>query len=168
MKVKCISESVPKRLQMAVSLGPHFERKRTFGVVPGETYLVLGLEFFRGIPWVQIEVTPHEIISVPIVLFDIVDPAVPDLWEARLEDDRLLLWPAAFFTPGFHELAYGGDPNATAARSGFGRCSPSSAGHTGPPARFRFTSQCDGTSCREPDQWSAESPATPAVASVVC
>ena len=116
MRVKCVTETVPKRLQEAISLGPRFEGKRTFGVVEGETYVVFGLEFFKGIPWVQIEVAPAEIVSVPIALFDIVDPAVPDLWEARFADgDHLTLWPAAFFTPGFHELVYNEDPRAMAA-----------------------------------------------------
>jgi hypothetical protein len=96
-------------------LGPRLEGRRTFGVVPGESYLVFGLEFFRGTPWVQVEVAPNEIVSVPIALFDIVDPAIPDLWEARMDDDTLALWPAAFFTPGFHELVCDGDPHANAA-----------------------------------------------------
>jgi len=116
MKVKCVSEAVPPQLQDAVSVGPHFEGRRTFGVVLGEVYAVFGIEVFKGIPWVQVEVARDEIIPAPLALFSIVDPAIPDLWEARLDGaDRLIMWPAAFFTPGFHELVYNGDPHATAA-----------------------------------------------------
>jgi hypothetical protein len=65
---------------------------------------------------VQVEVNPEELISVPIVLFEIVDPTVPNAWEARLLDSGdLVLWPSAFFSPGFHERLYGGDSTAKAA-----------------------------------------------------
>jgi hypothetical protein len=82
----------------------------------GETYLVFALDVHRGIPWVDIEVAPDEIIPVPLLLFEIVDPTVPDLWEARVTDGGdLRLCPAAFLTPDFSVRAYEGDPVAKAA-----------------------------------------------------
>jgi hypothetical protein len=69
----------------------------------------------RGIPWVHVEVAPEELIPVPLALFEIVDPTIPDVWEARISDaGDLLLWPAAFFSPGFHEKVYTGDETARA------------------------------------------------------
>ena len=53
---------------------------------------------------------------MPLILFDIVDPTVPDGWEARTSDQGdLLLWPAPFFAPRFHERLYEGDETAKAA-----------------------------------------------------
>lgn len=116
MRVKCFTDRVPDALQGAISLGPKLEGRRTFGVATGETYLVYGLEFRRGIPWVEVEVAPEELISVPLAMFEIVDPTVPDAWEARLSDGGdLLLWPAALFSPGFQERLYNGDETAKAA-----------------------------------------------------
>jgi hypothetical protein len=63
--------------------------------------------------WVQVEVNQDELISVPLILFEIVDPSVPSAWEARvLDSGDLVLWPAAFFSPGFHERLFAGDATA--------------------------------------------------------
>lgn len=118
MRVKCVTALVPDALRGTVSVGPQLESRRGFGVVPDTSYLVFGLEVRQGIPWVEVEVAPEELLSVPLAMFDIVDPTIPDAWEARVTaEGDLLLWPAALFSPDFPLLLYEGDPVARAAMS---------------------------------------------------
>ena len=99
-----------------MSLGPKWEGRRTFGVEIGQDYLVYALHFSRGIPWVHVEIGPQQVVEVPLDFFEITDPTLPDAWEARVpEPGVLLLWPAAFFLPGFQERLLDGDAVASAA-----------------------------------------------------
>jgi hypothetical protein len=116
MRVKCIRERPDEALAKAISVSPEFDRRRSFGIARGNVYLVFGIEMRRGVPWVQIELGPEEIIPAPLALFEIVDPTFPSGLEARmLNDDTLVIWPSAFFSPGFLERAYEGDDRARSA-----------------------------------------------------
>ncbi len=109
MIVKCISTYASEaQIQM---LGPRFRGDRSFGVVPGREYLVLGLivdaapqSDGRG-AWVDVLMEPEipTVISVPLCLFEIVDPRPSRYWEIRVSDEGIVrLWPSSFYREYYH------------------------------------------------------------------
>lgn len=108
MVVKCIS-AYPSEAQVQ-ELGPRFRRGRSFGVVVGREYLVLGLSF--GVPpmaagvWVDILMEPDipTLIQAPLCLFEITDPRVSRFWEIRVSGEGVTtLCPASFCQESYHE-----------------------------------------------------------------
>jgi len=109
MIVKCVS-AYPTETQIQV-LGPGFRRDRSFGVVEGREYLVLGLIIDsaaqsdgRG-AWVDVLMEPEipTVISVPLCLFEIIDPRVSRYWQVRVSDEGIVnLWPPSFYREYYH------------------------------------------------------------------
>jgi hypothetical protein len=109
MILRCIS-AYPNEGQIQL-LGPGFPEKRSFAVVPGREYIVLGLivdssphSDTRG-AWVDVLMEPEipTIISVPLCLFEIVDPRVSRYWEIRVSPEgNIRLWPSSFYREYYH------------------------------------------------------------------
>lgn len=109
MIVRCLSTS-PSQAQLQV-LGPGFRRDRSFGLVEGREYLVLGLivdatpqSDGRG-AWVDILMEPEipTVISAPLSLFEILDPRASRHWEIRVSDEGMVrLWPSSFYREYYH------------------------------------------------------------------
>ncbi|MDE3137295.1 MAG: hypothetical protein KGL59_12020 [Acidobacteriota bacterium] len=112
MIVRC-KLSYPTEEQIA-RLGPEFFRRRTFGIEPGEEYVVLGLTVDVGSrhmglgPWVQIYTRKHvvhAITFVPLCLFEVTDARVSQHWEVRFSEGgtAVTLWPPSFYRPYYHD-----------------------------------------------------------------
>lgn len=102
MRVRCIAEDPTP--EQARALGKLYTAPRqTFGVVLGMEYLVLALSVVNGVTLVQVAQEFEQIVPVPLFLFEITDPRVPSLWEARQQEDgAVLLWPPSFFEREFY------------------------------------------------------------------
>lgn len=117
MILKCISTH-PTESQIQI-LGSKFGGNRSFAVVPGREYLVLGLIFDfsdqsdgRG-AWADVLMEPEipTVISVPLCLFEPVDPKVSRYWEIRVCTDGLVkFWPPSFFREYYHSDLSDRDP----------------------------------------------------------
>src|SRR5215472_4377904 len=104
MIVRCVLTN-PTEAQIRV-LGPGFRRDRSFGVVKGREYLVLGMDIdpatgaFGTGAWVDVLMEPEipTVISVPLCLFEIADPRLSKYWEVRVSDEGIVnLWPPSFY-----------------------------------------------------------------------
>lgn len=117
MIVRSVS-TYPSEAQLQI-LGPGFYRERSFGLVEGREYLVLGLivdaasqSDGRG-AWVDVLMEPEipTVISVPLCLFEIVDPRVSRHWEIRVSDEGMVrLWPSSFYREYYHSDLSDRDP----------------------------------------------------------
>jgi len=97
MRVRCVAESVTA--EQGAKLGPLYQGGRqSFGVKLGSEYLVFGISVADGAVLLEIAQEYDQLYPVPMLLFEIVDPKVPSLWQARQsEDGTLFLWPPSFF-----------------------------------------------------------------------
>lgn len=113
MRVKCITELPTK--EQARLLGEYYhEGKQEFGLVIGNEYLVFGLSFLGGMPWIEIGPPEHEYLySVPLCLFDIVNGTVSKCWEIKVrKDDVIFFWPISFYQEYYHDDLFEGVPVA--------------------------------------------------------
>jgi hypothetical protein len=114
MKVLCIAE-LPNEEQARKIIGRYIAGKQVFSVEVGREYIVYGIEILGEMPWVRIEDDYEQISSAPLCLFEVVDPSVPSIWEARMNSDCvLMLLPPSFYREGFIEDLLDGDPSAVA------------------------------------------------------
>ena len=119
MRVKAISV-YPTEEEIKV-MGEGFRPYIGFAVTVGNVYTVLGISFFLGPSstvygnTVCVEIVDDEgnFVSVPLCLFEIVDPRVSRHWEARKgEAAALRLWPPSFYEGYFHDDLSNGVPDA--------------------------------------------------------
>ena len=115
MRVRCVRE-YPSEEQIA-HLGPNFYRNQSFPITVGKEYLVLGIETYNNsvaygtCVGIQYKTDDGNLLSTPIILFEITDPRVSNYWEARITDDGgLLLWPTAFYREYYHDDLSSGVP----------------------------------------------------------
>jgi hypothetical protein len=102
MKVRCIS-TYPNEEQLR-RLGPHFNRRQTFGVSVGTEYLVLGIavilessSYGTGF-YVNIQEDNGHFVHVPLCLCEITDGRLSKHWRAKVwEDGEVTLWPPSFY-----------------------------------------------------------------------
>lgn len=111
MIVKCIAE-LPTRDQ-AQRLGRHYRAgKQAFGVVPGTEYIVFAIKTLGGEPWVEIinsDLDPGYLWGVPLCLFEIVNPRLSVLWEARVaKNGELRFEPTSMSRPYYHDDLFEG------------------------------------------------------------
>ena len=117
MIVRCVS-TYPTEAQLHV-LGPGFRRDRSFGVVQGREYLVLGMDIDPGTgafgtgAWVDVLMEPDipTLVPAPLCLFEVVDPRVSRYWEIRISlDGSVRLWPSSFYREYYHSDLSDRDP----------------------------------------------------------
>src|SRR5437764_14847515 len=113
MRVRCIS-SQPDRTQ-AQRLGKNYiEGRQQFGLVVGEIYTVFGLRVRSGELWIDTVdpgTYPGYLYSAPLLLFDIVDPRIPSIWEVhRNSEGDLRLAPPSFFGDFYFDDLFEEDP----------------------------------------------------------
>ena len=111
MIVKCIAE-LPTRDQ-AKRLGEHYRgSKQSFGLVLGMEYIVFALTILGGEPWVEVtdsELDPGYLWGVPLCLFEIVNPRLSVLWEARIANNgELTLEPPSLSRRNYHDDLFEG------------------------------------------------------------
>lgn len=78
-------------------LGEYYRAgKQVFKVIVGREYLVYGMFFQAGVPWVQLLEEFGYIYPVPLCLFEIVDGRVSKYWKVRYDEKGVTLWPPSF------------------------------------------------------------------------
>jgi hypothetical protein len=106
MVIKCISEK-PNELQAKYL--PKMYRRADFHISSGTEYVVLGISFMLDdsvgrCSFVEITSDYGHLSSVPLFLFEIVDPRVSKYWTLRQFDPfTFALWPNDFYTEYFHD-----------------------------------------------------------------
>lgn len=116
MRVRCISTKLTsdqKHLLRITGASPDHQ------IIPGQTYLVLGITFsFPDEPHgggVQYQILNDfgKCRSIPSCLFEMHDPRCSKHWIARQDEDgSLLLWPEEFYAEFFHDDLSEGVPSA--------------------------------------------------------
>jgi hypothetical protein len=115
MIVRCVN-ALPNEEQ-AKLLGDNYRPgQMTFGLEIGKEYVVFGMRFFGGMPWVEIAseasfADPGYLHPAPLCLFEMVDGRVSRYWEARRRGDAgLVLEPRSFYRDYYHEDLADGVP----------------------------------------------------------
>lgn len=118
MRVLCKSDYPDK--QQLRQLGKKFYRCQTFGLEVDREYLVVGLSLVTGsylgqLPLVEYFNGDH-LLSAPIVLFQVINPRVSNLWLARYwPDGSVTLRPSLLYEEFFHDRFSDYEPEARAA-----------------------------------------------------
>ena len=113
MKVRCVSEQ--PTAQQALLLGRYFHAGRqVFPVARDREYTVFGLLFLGGQAWVELATEFEQLVSAPLLLFEVVDPQIPSVWAIRTGDDRVALLPEALHNPDYYQALAEGDSKALA------------------------------------------------------
>lgn len=76
-----------------------------FNLKLGQEYVVYGISFLGGAPWVEIVGESNTYVySVPLCLFEITDGTVSKYWVARIDQDGdILMWPPSFYKAYYHD-----------------------------------------------------------------
>jgi len=95
MRVRCIAEDpTPEQAKALGKLYTARGRPSAWSSGWSTEYLVFALSVVNGVTLVDVAQEFEQLVPVPLFLFEITDPRVPGLWEARQrEDGTLLLWP---------------------------------------------------------------------------
>lgn len=103
MKVRCVA-ALPTEEQ-ATLLGSYYRSgEQVFHVVPGREYLVLALQMWEGIPWVQLPSDSGYIMHVPLCLFSVTDDRGSRYWRIEVHPNGdLTLWPESFYREYYHD-----------------------------------------------------------------
>ena len=102
MRVRCIAEELTPT-EAAQMQALYHQGRQTFGVTRGAEYLVFGLRMVNGVALVDIAQEFDQLYPVPLTLFEITDPRIPGIWEARVtEDGALFLWLPSFFDRAYY------------------------------------------------------------------
>lgn len=109
MLLRCVASTPTHEQEM--ELGDALVAGETFHLTPGEEYVALGLEFWRGVLWIDFAENDRTLTSAPLFLFELIDGQLSRQWEARRsENGALRLWPPLFFERAFHDRLSNGDP----------------------------------------------------------
>jgi hypothetical protein len=97
MRVRCVAQ-LPNDRQ-AQELGKHYSPgQQVFKVSIGQEYLVYGMTFLSGVPWVELLEDFGYLFSVPLCLFEVTDDRVSRHWRVRSSaDGRVSFWPPSFY-----------------------------------------------------------------------
>lgn len=108
MKVRCLTTSLNDEQKQ--QLGIEYKTTSDHQIIPGNSYLVLGItfmlpvEFHGGGVHYQILNDFGNCRSIPACLFEVEDARCSRHWTAKQDlDGSLLLWPEEFFTQFFHD-----------------------------------------------------------------
>jgi hypothetical protein len=113
MLLRCVAIA-PTHEQLK-ELGETWGLSETLHMTPGDEYVALGLEFWKGVLWVDIAENDRTVVSAPLFLFEIIDGQLSRHWDARREQNGALrLWPQLFFERAFHDRLSNGDPQLVA------------------------------------------------------
>jgi hypothetical protein len=112
--IRCIALA-PSREQ-TLRLGRAFERGKTdFDLKLGESYVVLGIGSWNGTVWADIETGSGWPVSVPLMLFEVIDSRPSRFWEVRYDrNESLTLMPPPLSEPTFASQVADGDAQAVA------------------------------------------------------
>ena len=75
MLLRCIASEPTQEQEQELKAG--FGGGETFHVTPGDEYVALGLEYWKGLLWVDLAENDRTVTSAPIFLFDIIDGSAP-------------------------------------------------------------------------------------------
>lgn len=106
MRIKCIAELPDDEQTKLLGIGKHYHPgQMEFGVKAGHEYIVFGITFLSGAPWVDIlSQSRTYVYSVPLCLFNVVDGSVSKYWVAKVDQNgNFFLWPPSFYQPYYHD-----------------------------------------------------------------
>ena len=107
MKVRCIADKLSAEQKLI--LGMPESQNPNYQITVGMIYTVLGISYqtqsnyCNGIMLEIQEDQKESCISIPLSLFEVVDPRVSRYWIARQEKYDMTLWPKEFYTAFFHD-----------------------------------------------------------------
>lgn len=112
MRLKCIALLPNDKEAKLLGKSHYYPGRMEFGLKLGHEYIVYGMTFLDGVPWVEIANQANTYVySVPLCLFEIVDGTVSKYWVARFhQNGDFLLWPPSFYTPYYHDDLTDGVP----------------------------------------------------------
>ena len=113
MIVRCIAQKPTN--EQAFRLGPLYEPGRTdYALALGNRYVALGLHCLStGVIWVELASEGGWPQTVPLFLFEIVDPRTSRYWEGRFgADGSFSLAPPPFHESDFASLVADNEPQA--------------------------------------------------------
>jgi len=106
MVIKCISIR-PNSSQK--ELLPNAYKNADFHITENKEYLVLGIRFMLDSSLgrcciAEISSDYSHLTSVPLFLFEIIDPSVSKYWKIKVFDEfTIALWPEVFYKEYFHD-----------------------------------------------------------------
>lgn len=118
MKVECNCNQVNAEKVLDLSLG--LQGGLTYNqITVGERYEVLSItahslsQYYGSQPSIEIIDDNGSLSSIPLFLFNIIDPSPSSHWKLSCErDGTLKLWPEEFYEPYFHDDLSNGYKNA--------------------------------------------------------
>jgi hypothetical protein len=114
MKVRCVADHPnTDQVQTLESARLAFPGQQ-YGVTKNKEYYVYGVHTFNGIPHVYVNLRSADspqLVSVPLLLFEVIDGHVSRSWEVRhWPDGDLTLWPPPLYEDFFAESVSDGIP----------------------------------------------------------
>jgi hypothetical protein len=103
MRAKCVAlePTIPEQKLLGSKFVPG---KTRYPVEIGIEYTVLGVGFWDGVTWFEINASPSALVSVPMFLFEITNGRPSRHWQARVsQDGAFTLWPPSFYHEHYHD-----------------------------------------------------------------
>ncbi len=116
MRVRCAAETLSA--EQIARYGSSFKRNQTFGVTAGVEYTVLGMLFTFDAPargtgaYLVVPLEHDRVSTAPIVLFEVVDAAVPADWRVARSSDEVRMLPDEMQSPYFFDDLSEQEPSA--------------------------------------------------------
>ena len=108
MTAKCLQSTLTDEQRRLIQAPERF--RPSYQVTQGREYIVLGLSFvlrssvYGYAPLFEICDDANRCISIPTLLFEVVDPRPSRFWLAKQPTNGgLLLWPEEFYVDFFHD-----------------------------------------------------------------
>jgi len=96
MRIQCVREFPTE--EQVLQLGSYYRPgKQVFHVQVGKEYLVYGITFLSGCPWVELKEDFGYLHRAPLGLFEITDGRVSSYWETRCIGRDICFWPPSFY-----------------------------------------------------------------------
>jgi hypothetical protein len=114
MLVKCIASLPDDEQAKILGIGKHYyPGQMEFNVQIGQEYVVFGISFLTGAPWIFIlSQSKTYTYLVPLCLFETIDGRVSKYWVAKVDQDGdFFLWPPSFYQPYYHDDLSEGVPD---------------------------------------------------------
>ena len=112
MKVRCIASlpTLPESRRLGARYSPG---SQAFPVEVGQEYLVFGIETYAEGAWLYIETEVGLLTSVPVVLFEPIDTAIPVDWHVQpTPEGHLTIGPEVILDKHFLDDLSEGVPTA--------------------------------------------------------
>lgn len=105
MKVRCLGNKFTDEQKEILGVPEH--QNPIYQLTIGKEYTVLGLslsmDYMKGV-MLEIQEDHHSYcVSIPLCLFEIIDPRISAYWRAKQNKHNLLLWPEEFYIDFFHD-----------------------------------------------------------------